>query len=450
VTAVFGVGPQLCLAVAWVRRGSEFIMDRHRMLTLRLQREKGSVMPKLTSCRSKLYVIAALVALVSLPDARVRAQENSPQQQQSQQQDRQQLLSQKEIQQLVAPIALYPDALLAQVLTASTYPLEVTMAARWSEKNRNVKGEVLQDAMQKQSWDPSVKGLTSVPQVLSMMNNKLDWTSRLGEVFLAQPDDVQKAVQTLRAQAEKAGNLKSTKEQRVRRVAATPSPGYVGPPEYVVIESIEPDYIYVPIYDPTIVFGVSYWEPAYVPFFWYPPWWTVGPVFGFGPALFVGPALWYGFSWGHAGYSAIHVNHAHYSKFNKANYSGGDRWKFDPAHRRMGFKNKDLQQQFGKAGSKALDTKSGQAFEAGKQFKDVQRGKEMKDGQIKEVKGGQSRKSIEGGQKLKGEQGIKIRKSAKGVQKGGGPQFSGGGGPKFSGGGGGPKGGGGGGGGKGK
>ena len=254
-------------------------------------------MPKLTSCTSRLYVIAALVALVSLPGARVRAQDRPQQEQQSQRQDQQQLSSQKEIQQLVAPIALYPDALLAQVLTASTYPLEVTMAARWSEKNRKVKGEALQDAMQKQPWDPSVKGLTSVPQVLSMMNDKLDWTSRLGEAFLAQPDDVQKAVQTLRAQAEATGNLKSTKEQRVRRVAATPSPGYVGPPEYLVIEPIEEDYIYVPIYNPTIVFGLSYWEPAYVPFFRYPPWWTVGEVFGFGPALFVGPALWYGFSW---------------------------------------------------------------------------------------------------------------------------------------------------------
>ena len=345
----------------------------------------------------------------------------------SQRQDQQQLLSQKEIQQLVAPIALYPDALLAQVLTASTYPLEVTMAARWSEKNRKVKGEALQDAMQKQPWDPSVKGLTSVPQVLSMMNDKLDWTSRLGEAFLAQPDDVQKAVQTLRAQAEATGNLKSTKEQRVRRVAATPSPGYVGPPEYLVIEPIEEDYIYVPIYNPTIVFGLSYWEPAYVPFFWYPPWWTVGEVFGFGPALFVGPALWYGFSWGHAGYSAIHVNHAYYSKFNKANYSGGS-WKFDPAHRKMGFKNKDLQQQFGKAGGKGLGATSKQGLEAGKQFKDVQRGKEMKDGQIKEVKGGKSGKSTEGGQTLKGAQGIKTGKSAKGGQKGGGPKFSGGGG----------------------
>src|SRR5215207_2065843 len=166
-------------------------------------------MPKLTTWASTLCVIAVM-ALVFLSGARVRAQENSPrqEQQQSQQQDQQQRLSQKEIQQLVAPIALYPDALLAQVLTASTYPLEVAMAARWSEKNSKLKADALQNAMQNQPWEPSVKGLTSVPQVLAMMNDKLDWTSRLGEAFLAQPDDVQNAIQTLRAQAETAGNLK--------------------------------------------------------------------------------------------------------------------------------------------------------------------------------------------------------------------------------------------------
>jgi len=213
---------------------------------------------------------------------------------QDQQQEQQQLLNQQQIQQLVAPIALYPDALLAQVLTASTYPLEVAMAARWSERNRKLKGAALEDAMQQQSWDPSVKGLTAVPQVLSMMSDKLDWTQQLGEAFLAQPDDVQTAVQSLRAKAEAAGNLKSGKEQRVRRVTAPPQQGYVGPPEYIAIEPVEPEFVYVPVYDPVVVYGDGYWPPEYVPFFWYPPWWSVGPVFGYGPAFFVGPALWYG------------------------------------------------------------------------------------------------------------------------------------------------------------
>src|SRR6476661_3651301 len=140
----------------------------------------------------KFYLMAALAApivlsVASLPVCAQDHQGQQPPQQQPQQpqpQPQQQLLTQQQIQQLVAPIALYPDALLAQVLTASTYPLEVTMAARWAEKNPNLKGAALEAAMQKEPWDPSVKGLTAVPQVLAMMNEKLDWAQQLGEAFL--------------------------------------------------------------------------------------------------------------------------------------------------------------------------------------------------------------------------------------------------------------------------
>ena len=281
----------------------------------------------------KFCFIAALAVPIALSGASLPV---SAQDQQDQQQPQQQSLTQQELAQLVAPIALYPDALLAQVLTASTYPLEVAMAARWSEKNPDLKGAALEDAMQKVSWDPSVKGLTSVPQVLAMMNDKLDWTQHLGEAFLAQPDDIQNAIQALRARADEAGNLKSSKEQKVSRVAATPSPGYVGPPEYIVIEPVEPDYVYVPVYDPVVVYGADYWPPAYVPFFWHPPWWTVGPVIGFGAAAFVGPALWYHYNWGNRGYAAVQTNTALYSRFNRVNVTGGGQfqnWRFDAAHR---------------------------------------------------------------------------------------------------------------------
>ena len=139
----------------------------------------------------KFCFIAALAVPIALSGASLPV---SAQDQQDQQQPQQQPLNQQELAQLVAPIALYPDALLAQVLTASTYPLEVVMAARWSEKNPDLKGAALEDAMQKEPWDPSVKGLTSVPQVLAMMSDKLDWTQQLGEAFLAQPDDIQNAI----------------------------------------------------------------------------------------------------------------------------------------------------------------------------------------------------------------------------------------------------------------
>jgi hypothetical protein len=303
---------------------------------------------------------------------------------------------------------------MAQVLTASTYPLEVTLAARWSEKNPKLKGAALEEAMQKQPWDPSVKGLASVPQVLAMMNEKLEWTSQLGEAFLAQPDDVQNAIQALRKQAETTGNLKSSKEQKVRRVAATPSASYVGPPEYIVIEPMEPDYIYVPVYDPLVVYGSDYWSPAYAPFFWYPPWWTIGPAFGFGAAHFVGPALWYQYNWGHGGFAAIQTNTALYSKFNKAKFTGDKNWKFDPGHHgSVQFKNTKLQQQFGKPGGKdvqGIESKRIQGVQTDKSIKGVQTDKS--------IKGVQTDKSIKGVQTYQRSHGVQTGMRSHGGQTG--------------------------------
>src|SRR5204863_9782732 len=122
-------------------------------------------------------------------------------------------------EQLVAPIALYPDALLSQILMASTYPVEVVAAARWSQANPTVTGEALQAAMAQQPWDASVKALTAVPQTLQMMNDKLEWTQQLGDAFLAQQADVLDAVQRLRARADANGELKSTPEQKVTKTA---------------------------------------------------------------------------------------------------------------------------------------------------------------------------------------------------------------------------------------
>lgn len=371
--------------------------------------------------------VAIVLSGAPLP---VSAQDQQPQQPPQQQQpplpqqpqQQQPQLTQQQLLQLVAPIALYPDALLAQVLAASTYPLEVTMAARWSEKNANLKGPALEDAMQQQPWDPSVKGLTSVPQVLAMMNEKLDWTNQLGEAFLAQPDDVQTAIQALRKQAETTGNLKSSKEQKVRRVAAPPSTGYVGPPEYIVIEPVEPDYIYVPVYDPVIVYGAGYWPPAYSPFFWHPPWWAVGPAFGFGAALFVGPALWYHYNWGHGGFAAIQTNPALYSRFNRVNYTGGGQlqnWKFDPAHHgNVQFRNTKLQQQFGNPGGRNL-----QGIQTGKTIQGIQ-GTQTGKG-IQRIQGTQTGKGIQGIQGTqtgKGVQGIQTTKRIGGIQTGKGVQ----------------------------
>ncbi len=374
-----------------------------------------------SSARKFSFVMVAIVLAGSSWPVTVHAQQPpgqaAPQQQPPPQQQSEQMapaLSQQQIQQLVAPIALYPDTLLAQVLTASTYPLEVTLAARWVEKNPNLKGSALEDAMQQQPWDPSIKGLTSVPQVLAMMNEKLDWTNQLGEAFLAQPDDVQNAIQALRKQAEVTGNLKPSKEQKVRRMPA-PSTGYAGPPEYIVIEPAEPDYIYVPVYDPVLVYGPSYWAPAYVPFFWHPPWWAIGPAFGFGAALFVGPALWSHYNWGHGGFAAIQTNTVMYSKFNKVNVSGGGQfqnWKFNPAHHgNVQFKNAKLQQQFGNLGGKNV-----QGIQGAKAIQGIQ-GTQGLQGS-KGLQGIQTNKGLQGVQTNKGAQGIKTSKRIEGVQTG--------------------------------
>ena len=245
---------------------------------------------------------------------------------------------------------------------------------------------------------------------------QLDWTNQLGEAFLAQPNDVQNAIQALRKQAETTGSLKSSKEQKVSRIAAPPSSGYVGPPEYIVIEPTEPDYIYVPIYDPVVVYGSGYWSPAYVPFFWYPPWWAVGPAFGFGAALFVGPALWYHYNWGHPGYAAIQTNTALYSRFNRVSVTGGGQfqnWKFDPAHHgNVRFRNTNLQQQFGNVGTRGV-----QGIQTGKSIQGTQTGVDARGIQTgKGVQGIQTGKSVSGIRTSKSVQGIQTSKSVQGIQ----------------------------------
>jgi hypothetical protein len=254
-----------------------------------------------------------------------------------------QQLGQAELEKLLAPVALYPDDLVAQILTASTYPIEVVQAQRWVSAHPNVHGDALQDALQQEQWDASVKGLTAVPQVLSMMNDKLDWTQQLGEAFLAQPNDVSNAIQQLRAKAEANGNLKSSDKIRVSRMPPPepppPGPVPVGvdaaylppppPPEYIVIEPVDPGVYYVPIYDPYVVYGPWLW-PAYQPFYWYPPGYVLGAaVIGFGVGFFVGSALWCHYNWGwHGGWAGggpVTINVFNYNRFNHANLAPGQK-----------------------------------------------------------------------------------------------------------------------------
>jgi hypothetical protein len=269
-----------------------------------------------------------LTATFGAPSA--LAQESPP----PAQQPAAQPLSAEQIDQLVAPIALYPDNLLGQILTASTYPLETVMAARWSAANPNIKGDQLESAMQQQSWDPSVKALTAVPQVLAMMNDKLDWTQALGDAYLSQPDDIAAAVQRLRLKAQAAGNLQASNQQRVRRMPA-PQPLVIDgrpEPEYIVIEPVDPDVIYVPVYDPYVVYGV--WAyPAYRPFYWYPPGYVAVGVFGFGAPYVVGAALWAHYNWESRHVDINIVNYNRFNHTNIVNNAANQAWQHNPAHR---------------------------------------------------------------------------------------------------------------------
>ncbi len=231
--------------------------------------------------------------------------------------------SKEQIEQLVAPIALYPDALVAQILMAATYPLEVVQAARWSKENAKVKDKALEDAMQKQPWDPSVKSLTAVPQVLAMMSDKLDWTQKLGDAFLAKQKEVLDGVQRLRSKALAAGNLKSGKEQKVTTEQE-------GGTTIIKIEPANPQVVYVPVYNPTVVYGP--WPyAAYPPYYYYPPGYSSGAVFfSFSVGIIIGSAMWGGCHWGGGN---VYINHNTYNNFNKTNINTGD-WQHKPEHRK--------------------------------------------------------------------------------------------------------------------
>ena len=168
-------------------------------------------------------------------------------------------LSKEELAQLLAPIALYPDELISQILTASTYPLEIVQADRWVKSHKQSAGDVLAKQLEKEKWDPSVKSLVNFPEVLAKMSEKLELTTKIGDAFLAQQKEVMGTIQELRQKAYEAGNLKTTKEQKV-----------VVEKETIIIKPADPQVVYVPSYSPTVVYG-TWAYPAYPPYAYYPP-----------------------------------------------------------------------------------------------------------------------------------------------------------------------------------
>ena len=249
--------------------------------------------------------------------------------------------SQQELDRLLAPIALYPDPLLAQILMASTYPLEVVAAARWVKANPKVSGAALETAMAKQSWDPAVKSLTAVPQVVQQMNDNLEWTQKLGDAFLAQQQDVMDTVQSLRAKADATGNLRTTEQQVVRTEVQ-------GSQKIYVVEPAKPEVIYVPTYNPTVVYG-SWWYPT-PPYAMYPPSYVYPPGLVFATGVLVGAAIWGACSWGW-GRGSVNVNVNRYNSFNRTNISNNN-WNHNVAHRGgVAYRDQNVARQYNRGGN---------------------------------------------------------------------------------------------------
>jgi len=236
---------------------------------------------------------------------------------------------------LVAPIALYPDSLVSQVLVAATYPLEIVEANQWLQQNRGLQGQALVDAARQQNWDPSIQALVVFPDVLSRMASDVRWTTDLGNAFLSQQADVMSAVQRMRARAQANGRLSSTPQETV---TTQTQDGRTA----IEIAPTNPEVVYVPVYNPEYIWGPPVW--GYYPPLWYP---SFGFGFGFGPGIYIntffGGLGWGGWGWGPNwfGFSIFQrpyfFNHYGFAGFRGYGY-GGFRggvvgWAHDPGHR---------------------------------------------------------------------------------------------------------------------
>jgi hypothetical protein len=280
-------------------------------------------------CRKILLALAIMIATPSVVLGQATDSKPSP--------PEQALLKPGQLDALVAPIALYPDALVANLLAASTYPLEVVQADRWLNEHKKLKGDALKTEVDKQGWDDSVKALASTPTVLSMMSDKLDWTKDLGDAVLAQQPDVMDAIQRLRSKAHDNKKLTSTKEQKVTVQQQENK-------QVILIEPTDPNTIYVPYYEPAVVYG-EWPYPDYPPYYFATPPYigagliATGLAFGAGYALGRWSNYWRGgCNWGNKNFF-----------INRNNVNNiGNNWQHNPAHRQgVRYNNAGVQQKFG-------------------------------------------------------------------------------------------------------
>lgn len=243
--------------------------------------------------------------------------------------------SREELAQMLAPIALYPDALLSQVLMASTYPIEVIEADRWVKRNPKLKGEAVDAALLDKDWDPSVKAICHFPSILALMSERITETTNLGNAFLAQEAEVMDMVQELRAKAYAQGNLTTTSDQKV-----------VVEKETIIIEPADPRVIYVPYYDPFYIYG-PWWYPAYPPYYWGPP--------GVSTGISYWPGFYFGFAFGTWSYFDWHQHYIFIDVHKRPRYvrngrwiSTPGRWYHAPRHRRgVAYRDKPTARKYG-------------------------------------------------------------------------------------------------------
>jgi hypothetical protein len=235
-----------------------------------------------------------------------------------------QKFSKQQLDQMLAPIALYPDDLLSNILMASTYPLDVVEAERWriAPENAKLQGDALVEALKPKSWDPSIKALVQFPDVLKMMSDQLDWTQNLGDAFLAQQDDVMNEVQLLRSKADSSGHLRSNSQETVSQQDGA-----------YVIQPANPETVYVPVYEPSVVYG-PWWYPDYPPYYWgYPGAVFTNGYFWGAAGIGIAGGIW---GWNHWDWRRRHIN-IDANRWNSINAnrrrSTNNVWRHDPHHR---------------------------------------------------------------------------------------------------------------------
>ena len=293
-------------------------------------------------CVLLLFVFPAGVVLAQ--DPAPPAQPSPPAQQ----------LSPDQLDTLVAPVALYPDALLSQVLVAATYPLEVAEAPQWLQQNRNLQGQQLMAAARQQNWDPSIQALVAFPDVINLLSSNIRWTTDLGNAFLAQQADVMNAVQSMRAQARAAGKLNSNAQETVTTETQ-------GDQTAIDIQPANPQVVYVPQYNPESVWGAPAY--GYYPPLYYPDYYGYG--YGYGPGIYIGGFFgglgWGGWGWGPNWFGgSIFQNYSFFNHYGfrglygSGGFGGRGIWGHDPMHRLgVAYSNRGLATRYGGAANLA-------------------------------------------------------------------------------------------------